>query len=467
MNTIALVWIRLRRRSRGIDLGTILALLFSLACVRLFMIRPKLIELLAVLMLAVPLLLSPRLRVVFLVIGTITVFGGPELNSPKLLFLFGAMVAFAGAFMHSRALVGTPAYTDLRPLFRASFALMVVIALSLVVSHSHGVPDKEWLRDVAPYILLAVAPLFALDAQSAFSAQALRWLIAVAGFVGAVLFTLRWYGNRDIASDLSGGQFGLASIPAAGALFAFAIATALEDEKGRLRWLSLGSFVLASMATTGTRLTAVLLAAPLAIVVGSRRHVARRSLRLSLALPFAALLIVLGIHSQLKLVNADREAVSQRISLLFLSGTEEDNSYFDRQDQTRAAWALFRSDPLFGVGPGHLIRWTTSSGFRRDTPTVDTPVGFLADFGLVGLLAAGMLVIAFVSVLRRLRKRAGERTTPQLALIGFGAILLAYSLLQVPFEDKGLAVALLLLLALATRDAASRWEQRVVDRAQT
>jgi hypothetical protein len=85
---------------------------------------------------------------------------------------------------------------------------------------------------------------------------------------------------------------------------------------------------------------------------------------------------------------------------------------------------------------------------------VDSPVAFLADYGLVGLLVAVLLVGGFVSVVRRLRRRTGGRTTMQLALVGFGAIVLAFSVAVVPFEDKGLSAGLILLLSLAAREAA-------------
>ncbi|MDP9225857.1 MAG: O-antigen ligase family protein [Actinomycetota bacterium] len=460
MTAVAVRRMLLRGRWRLLDWRTIVALPLALAASWLFMYHRMFLELIALLVLALPLLLSPKVRVLFFVLGTVTVFGPPEFTMSKLLFLFGASVALAGAFGRSRALVQTPAYRDLRPLIRASVVLMIVILVSFFVAQSHGVPHKAWLSDVAPYVLLAWAPLFAFDAQTAFGVRGLQRLIVVAGLEAAVVFMLRWYGNRGIASDTTSG-WGLPSLSLCGALFALALAIALDREKRRLRWLALGAFVFAMVTSTGTRLSAVLLAAPLAIILGTRRHFARRSIRLGVAIPIAAVVAALGAQSLLKLVHANREAVSERFTLILHSGTASDQSYSNRLNEVRSAWALFQSDPVFGVGPGHTIPWRDANGAEFDNAFVDTPVGFLPDYGLVGVAGAGILVLSFSSVVRGLYRRAGKRTTSQLALLGFGAVVLAYSVLQVPFEDKGLSTALLLLLAISAREAGEHSEHRI------
>jgi O-antigen ligase len=447
----------LRVRRRALEPWALagLALLLALAASWLWQSRPMLIELAAVLLLALPLLVSPRVRVVYLVVGTVAVFGTTGLTPSKLAFLFGAGVALVGALRRSRALAHTAAYKDLRPLLHASFVLLFVIVLSLPVSQLNGVPKKDWLRDVAPYVLLAWAPLFAFDAQSAFSLRTLRRMIALVGLGGAGIFMIHLLHGRQIATVYS-GDAGLVTFLLTAALFSFAIAIVLDGEEGRLRWLALGSLVLAMLASTGTRSVATLLAAPFAIAIGTRRRMAQRSLRLAVTVPIAALLVVLGTQSLLKLTNADSSAVTQRIDILFRSGTTSDQSYAYRLREIHSAWALFKSEPVFGVGPGHVIPWRDDNGNLFQNTFVDPSVGFLPDYGIVGLFAVAFLVASFISVIRRLRRRTGERTTAQLGLLGFGAVVLAYSFLQLPFEDKGLSVGLLLLLAIAASEASER-----------
>jgi O-antigen ligase len=416
--------------------------------------RPKMIDLVAVLLLARPLLVSPRVRVIFLMVGTLVAFGPASLNTPKLLFLFGAAVALGGALSRSRELVDTPAYEALRPLLHAAFVLLVVVLISLPVALVHGVAKKDWLRDVAHYVLLSWAPLFAVDAQSAFSVRALRRLMALFGLGAAGVFAIHLLHRHGFAT-LYGGDVGLATLLLGAALFSFAIAMALDGERGRLRWLGLAALVFAMLASTGTRTVATLLAAPLAVVVGSRRGITRRSVRLAVAVPIAALLAAIGTQSLLHLVHANSQAVSQRIQLFFQSGSRSDQSYSYRIREVHSAWALFKTEPVFGVGPGHVIPWRDDDGTLRQDTYIDSPVGFLPDYGIVGLAAVAYLVASFFSIVRRLRRRTGTRTTSQLALVGFGAVVLAYSVLQVPFEDKGLPVGLMLLLAIAAGEAAA------------
>jgi O-antigen ligase len=415
--------------------------------------HPKGVELPALLLLSLPLLVNPRARVCFIVFGAILVFGSRDVTMPKLLYLFGLTVSFMGALLNTRRFVRTEIYEDLYPLLRASVFLVALVFVSLPVSLSNGVSALSWFRDVHPYVLLAWTPIFAFDAQTGMTERGLRRLIAAAGTLGALVFSLNWLARRGIVSSLLPAQLGLANFLLAAALFSFAIAVVLDGDRGRVRWLLLASITFALLATTGTRAAAVLLAAPLAIVAGSRRNLTGRSIRLAIIVPIAGLMVWLSASAFIRLTHADQNIIQQRIQLLFKSGASTDESYIDRLHEIRASWRLFADHPFFGVGPGYHIPWVDAKGKQQANPYVDTPVGFLPDFGVAGLAVVAALVVSFISTLRRLRRRAGERTTTQLALIGFGAVVLAWSVLQVPFEDKGLSTGLLVLLAAAAAEA--------------
>ena len=68
----------------------------------------------------------------------------------------------------------------------------------------------DWLRDVAPYLLFAMAPFFALDAQRAFSRRALVRLLVIGGLVATAWFSTHWLEVRNIA-NLPFSQFALSS----------------------------------------------------------------------------------------------------------------------------------------------------------------------------------------------------------------------------------------------------------------
>jgi O-antigen ligase len=432
-----------------------------------FVNRPMLALLPAVLLLALPLILSARVRFVVVVFGALTVFqSSQELTAPKLLYLFVLGVSFGAALVRLPSLVGMPAYRDLRPMLRASVVMFALIAVSLPVSMVYEVPQKVWLRDVAPYVLAASAPLFAIDAQASMSARTLRRLLVLGGTLGALGFTTRWLTNRGIA-DLSFIPVGLPTLLLASTVFAYGIAVLLHGARHRLAWAAFTSVVFAMLLSTGTRTALVLLAAPLAIVVGSSYRLTQRSVRLVVAVPVVALLVFLSAEAVVSVTNADREALAARTSLLFSSGNtgteDKDHSYIDRLAQTGASWDAFLESPLVGRGPGSPILWSNSFNQPQVSTVVDTPVSFLSKFGLLGLVAAGFLVVGYIGSIRTFRARTGTPTIVQFALIGYGAVVVGWSLLQNPYEDKGFAIGLILLLAAAAREASDATESRVSD----
>jgi O-antigen ligase len=416
--------------------------------------RPTLAVLPAVLLLALPLMLSARVRLLVVVFGALTVLQtSDELTAAKLLYFFALAVSFGAALFRLPRLVGTPAYRDLGPLFRASIVTLALVAISLPVSVLSEVPQKAWLRDVAPYAMVAFAPVFALDAQASMTARALRRVLVIGGTLGAIGFTTRWLTNRGIA-DLSFVPLGLATLLLASTVFAYGIATLLHGSQRRLSWGVLTSLVFAMLLSTGTRTALVLLAAPVAIVAGAQHRLVQRSIRLVVVAPLVAILVFFGAQGVVRVTNADQDVLAARTSLLFETGDRStDQSYIDRLAQTAASWEAFRSSPLLGTGPGKPILWTNSFNEPQVTTVVDTPVSFLAKFGVAGLVAAAFLLVGFVSTLRAFRARTGRATIAQLALIGYGAVVAGWSLLQNPYEDKGFAIGLMLLLAVAAREA--------------
>ena len=438
--------------------GWAIVTLSSLAAIGLgwaYVSRPMLALAPVLLLLTLPLVLSARARYVVVVFGALFVFqSSDELTNTKLLYLYALGVSFGAVLVRLPALSRTPAFRDLTPMFRASLMLFAVVAVSLPVSAFNDVPQKMWLRDVAPYVMVACAPLFALDAQASLSGRTLRRILVIAGTIGTLGFTAQWLSNRGIADLPDFLEVGLPTILLAATLFAYGISVLLQGDRQRLAWALLTSAVLAMLLTTGTRTSFVLLAAPLAIVFGTRHRLTQRSVRVLVGAPLLAVLVFLGAQAVVTVTNADREALAARTTLLFDTGDRStDQSYIDRLAQTDAAWEAFLSSPVVGTGPGKPIVFETLFEGQQATPSVDSPVSLLTKFGLMGILAAIATVLGYIGTLRALRARTGVRTIAQLALIGFGAVVAAWTLLLNPFEDKGFALGLMLLLAVGAREA--------------
>lgn len=419
-----------------------------------FVHHRTLVELCAALLTTAPLLFSPRARIVFIILGGLLIFhSSSDLTAGKLYFLVGAAVAVAGALSHQRAFVNDPVRRDLAPLFAASRAFVVLIFASLIVSIAYGTPHRSWLRDVSPYLLVTAAPLLAYDAQKALSARALRRLLVISGVAGTAAFAAQWLSSRHIVSISN--VFGLPTFLLGAALFSYAMAIVLEGDRRRAGWFVLASAILTGLVATGTRSSVILLVAPIAIILGARRRFARRSIRFVLVIPAASLLVVLGVQSLIKFTGAHRDVFEARIHLIRHTGTSSDQSYSDRLAQTHAAWHVFKRSPLLGVGPGYQISWEDPTGLLKSSAFVDSPVEYLVKFGLLGLWPLLLLVWAILRTLRLLRRRTGERTIAQLAILGFGGIFVSWWALGVPFDDKGFASGFLLLLALALSEASA------------
>ena len=408
----------------------------------------------ALLLVSLPLMLSAKARFIVVVFGALVVFqSSDELTAPKLVYLFALAVSFGAVLLRLPALAGTAAFRDLSPMFKASLVLFALVAISLPVSVLNEVPQKAWLRDVAPYVMVACAPFFALDGQASLSDRALRRILVAGGLVGAIGFAARWISNRGIA-DLEFVAVGLPTILLAAVVFSYGISALLHGDRRRLGWALLSSFVLAILLTSGTRTVLVLLAAPLAIVFGTRHGLTQRSVRVLTAVPFLVVLVFLGTQAVVGVTNADRDALAARTSVIF--GTRDlstDQSYIERVAQTDAAWEAFRSSPIMGTGPGKPIVFETLFQGTQETPTVDSPISLLAKFGLLGVLATIATIFGFVQTVRAFRRRTGAPTVAQLALVGFGAVVAAWTLLLNPYEDKGFAIGLMLLLAVTAREA--------------
>jgi hypothetical protein len=112
-----------------------------------------------------------RARTLFVVFGGMLVLQRPgTLDMSKLAFLAACAVAFAGALANLRNLRDTRGISPIRPSTRRPDRCWPDPLRSWrspgsrSVAYSRTTPLTEWLRDIAPYVLFASNPIFALDA---------------------------------------------------------------------------------------------------------------------------------------------------------------------------------------------------------------------------------------------------------------------------------------------------------------
>jgi O-antigen ligase len=399
------------------------------------------------------LLVNGRVRIGFVLFGGMFALqGAAGISAQKVAFLAVFTLAFMGSLLNISKLRGSAAYVLARPLIGASIAFAALGVVSLGIAYRHGTTKVDWLRDITPYLFFASVPVFALDAQAVFSRKALVRLLVALGALGSLSFAVVWLQRRGIAS-LPLSHIGLSSVLGPAALFAFAMAAALHESTHRVRWLVVAGAVASLLVSTGTRSTLVLLVAPLVIAVASRHRRATRSFRLAAIAPAAVGLALLFTVGVVLATGANKQYLRDRVSLLAASGNSaSDASANDRRQEGRVAWDVFKSSPIFGVGPGHLFEWTPQGGQPRSTFVMDTPLTFFSKFGIAGLVVLLFVVMRFWRFVRRLTRGLPDPLASNLALVGYLGVVVASAALAPPFEDKGLSLALILLLAIALAD---------------
>jgi O-antigen ligase len=400
------------------------------------------------------LLVDGRARAVFLIGGGLmTLQSSQELDLLKLAYLVGVGVSFGGALLQLRQPRHVQAYQFAMPLLRASVVFTGLVFLSFFVAHLNDATMTAWLRGAAPYLLFASVPVFAVDVESSFSSRAMKAVLVIGGVVAASSFTVEWLERRNIA-ELPISRLAFPSFLLAAALFAYGLSASLRASTQRLIWVLLASFVFTSLLMTGTRTTLVLLAAPLGIALAGWRYLGIGWLRLAVLGPAAVAVAFFVFQSAGNFVDADTEAVGARLQLL-RGDISSDQSYLERVTQSEVVWSFFREHPALGVGPGQEFEWRDTSGSLHVTLSPDTPLSFLAKFGLLGLGALVSVVVGYASFFASLGRTA-RASLAHLALSGFAAIVLIFTVLVSPFEDKGFSLALVILVALALREMRDR-----------
>jgi hypothetical protein len=396
------------------------------------------------------LLVDARARILFLVFGGLLALQSSNgVGSLKLVYLAGLFVSLGGALFRFSQGKDQFARASARPLMRVSVAMSILILISLLVARAHGIPTTNSLRDIAPYVLFACAPVFAIDAAGAFSHRGLVRLLVIAGIAATVSFATNWLELRGIA-HLPFSKFALSSFYLPVALFAYATACALHTDRHRARWGLLSVLVFALMIVTGTRTTLTLAIAPIVVVLSARRLMSGRFIRLAVGGPIAVLLILGAAYAVFAATHASTSVITDRITILEHTGTTSDASYRDRQTQTRVAADAFHAHPIFGSGPGTTFHYTAAGDVQVSTFTPDTAVDFPAKFGIAGLAVVGLVVLSYGSFLRS-ALRFNHPRTETLALVAYAALAVVGTLLANLLEDKGFTFGLILLLALVFR----------------
>lgn len=410
------------------------------------------------------------LGIVTFVAGGLLVFQSSDaLDASKIIYMLLTIVVVAAAIAR---LIGERTEILAEPMLVAwltvSMAFGSLLVISFPVAASTGTPGTMWLRDAAPYAMFAFAPILAVDGRS-LPRRFFVALLITGGLLAAVSFAVQWLGLRGIL-ELPIERLILPTGIVAETLIAYAAARAAL-ERSSARWIILGGTVLGLFFVTATRSTLLLAAIPIvvAVLAPNARRWAPRVVGGTLGVAVSVLLLfsitVFYIPQLIDQVStavgsgpiapsASAETsrpnpIGDRIESIgsAIKDPSSDASFAERLAQTRAAWDVFASRPIVGSGPGHLIEWISASRGAQAGFTLDSPLLYVAKFGLLGIVALIWLAAVFLSTVRRYRHDGPPIAF--LTLAGFGTVFALAALLNSPFEDKGLSFATLLVLGVA------------------
>jgi hypothetical protein len=286
-------------------------------------------------------------------------------------------------------------------------------------------------------------PIIGIDAGRRFTSQFLIGFAGLVGLIGAFGYACRWMENRHMFDRVQG--FALASGALCAFAFALALVQAVSASHRRSMWFVAAGVIAGCMVVAGSRSSLILVVAVLlGLACGPRdaKISTPQILRFTaVAAPaLSAIVLVMSWNS---------EAVRVRLALFkrSLSGdfSTDDQSFSQRTLSYEWAHEKWFDHFWFGTGPGHLYPTASAGMGPKDTFTIDTPLLVLAKFGIVGTTAIlAYLVVVFVVVRANLERDAQIGAVGRAWLIGLMA--------TVPFcawtEDKGVALALTLLLAM-------------------
>ncbi len=405
---------------------------------------------------------------VFVAGGLLVFQSSDSLDASKVIYMLATLVAVAAAVTR---LVWERAEILADPMLvswlTVSAAFGSLLLISFPVASATGTPVTSWLRDAAPYAMFAFAPILAVDGRSLPQRFFVTLLIA-GGTLASVSFAILWLGIRGIL-ELPIDRLILPTGILASTVVAYAAARALT-ERPYARWVVLGGTILGLFFVTATRSTLLLIAVPcvVALLAPGRSNALRvvgGTLAVALSVPLLFSVVVFqipelidsaltaqpaqslppGVGGEPPIANPIGERIESIGSAIIAPAN--DASFSERIAQTRAAWDVFKDHPLFGSGPGHMIEWTSASRGPQVGFTLDTPLLYVAKFGIIGVVVLAWLIAVYLATLRRYR-RSGPAVV-FLTLAGFATVFVIAGLLNSPFEDKGLSFATLLVLGAA------------------
>lgn len=391
-------------------------------------------------------------RAAFFMLGAFLVFQtSAGLSAPKIFFFAVVALSVLVSMARLRRLAHDPVLRALRPAYFGGLGI-ILWQLVLVLPYSvgvRGVSVENWLRDGATYVLIGCAVIIALDAVGSTSRSLARGLVVLVGTIAAYSFATRWISARGLveAAGTNTDATLLSSVTALTLAVGLAFTLALADGRFKSRWVVLGILFVLAIIVTGTR-SGVVFGLVLIGIVGSRakRRAPLRSVLAGAGVGVAAVAVMIPITAAF---FTNEDFLTQRLSSIWATaqnGVQSDQSGAIRSRAYEYCLQVWQQNLLLGRGEGWAFVNPTTGVLGTDF-SVDSPLVYLAKFGVIGCLVLGTcLVCVFVPLIRR--GRSFDWVVENTAVRGCAAILIGFIPFGATLEDKGFSITIALAVLL-------------------
>lgn len=394
------------------------------------------------------LLTSSTGRLLMLCFGVLVMFGSSVFSAP-VRSLFAAML-FVGLPLAVYSILQRTysTRTRLRRYLVPVLLLFAVPFFSLFVAALYATDLMMWIRDATTFLLIPVGVVYGLDAGLSLRSTTLQKVFSVTGVLGGLGYLLTWLDFRG-QLQIAGGVPLLSSSMLVVPVVCMSLALYFTSpSRRRYVWAALAAILVLLLAGAGGRSALLYLGAALLVAV----TVATRARR---GLPRLAILVVVAVivangFFRIYAFFVGPQFLANRFDWFAEASWKAITEDASGQDRVRAysiMWNAFLEKPLLGNGFGYDYPSVSATGIELFT--LDTPLVYLAKFGLLGTAVVFLSIAGVMVATVKQAKHSSHRL--RVVLMNASAIAAWVAILPsgAPTEQKGFGVGLAVLVAMS------------------
>lgn len=387
-------------------------------------------------------------RLLMLCFGTMVMFGAsPFGGTVRALFPVLLVVGIPFAWMSIRRRMRK----DLGVMKNFRFPLVLLVLVPVVflyVMAFYSTDVSSWIRDATTFVLIPIGVLYGIDAGLSIRPVVLQIAFTGLGILGAVAYFTTWLINRQQLPPsaalplLSSSMIVIPIISMSLALYF------MSASRARFFWAASAVFQMFLLVGAGGR-SALIYCASMTLFFLIVSLKSRKGFWRTLVFCAAgAILAVSLFRVYTQLVGST--FLANRFDWFFdasLEAVENDASGQARIRSYRIMWESFLEKPFLGNGFGYS--YPPAAPTDMDVYTLDTPLVYLAKFGMLG---AAVIILAITGVVVGCVRASRGRLCRMQVVAMCGAVVIAWLATLpsgAPTEQKGFGIGLAVLVAMS------------------